>query len=337
MKSTPDDSDKESPWYRARFVYDLSKLVRARLKEVIQSLSYPEHPPPSELLPERDLPYDEWKVLTSGQVRVELQDGRKACLFLGPLDAEKRYRGARVFEIVGEGWVPLEQIDAEKGRLKGRGYATGPGPTPGVLAVLAATQEVRVEPGRVWKAHLLRKALLEDTPDLNTFLAKVRSDSRLKDARRQDLREALVGLGLPEALLRETYPNFDDLPERERAAMLMQVCVRINKIRDAVEDLRKFLQRGTPEGLPKRRIADPGLDVRSAELRDSLGLTHRRIGEILHLPLAQSYQIKGHHKRVGDMIERGRKMLVRALGQKGYRAHLEAIESDLRHFYSPKT
>jgi hypothetical protein len=101
VKSIPNDSDKRSPWYKARFVYDLSKLIRARLKELIQSLSYPEHPPPSELLPERDLPYDEWKVLTGGQLRVELQDGRKACLFLGPLDAEERYRGAKVFEIVG--------------------------------------------------------------------------------------------------------------------------------------------------------------------------------------------------------------------------------------------
>lgn len=66
VKGIPDDSDKRSTWYEAGFVCDLSKLIRGRLKGLIQSLSVPKLPVSPEVLPERDFPYEEWKILTDG-------------------------------------------------------------------------------------------------------------------------------------------------------------------------------------------------------------------------------------------------------------------------------
>lgn len=318
MNESPEALDRLTRWYRQRGAYDLDKLTKARLKKIIEAFKSPKsYQPYREALPEKDFPYETWRFLTDGVLPIRLRNGKDGVLLLGQLDSDGRYRGAQVL-----GDDPIPSTQKLNSGLD-------------ILAALVATEERRLDPDDVWRAYQLRNALFEHVSDPEGLLERVHSDPSLGGASPAQFKDALYGLLLPEALLRNSRPGFDELPETERVELVKQVRARIEKLLNGLWELQDFLKRGTTQGMPKHRVADQELDVRAAELRDATGLSYREIAEVLEVPLTESQKIKVYSKRIFNMVDRGRKVLVRALGgEAGYQAHLKAIKPDLDHFLS---
>lgn len=247
---------------------------------------------------------------------VKLPNGRRGTLVLLREGPEQRYRGAAVGEI----------------KYENPAWRT-------IIAVLAGTDQRTPRREEVWREYKSRETWFHERErweagdpqeDWEGGLNGSPHDPKLRGVPRTELGHAFFRLGLAEAFLRATRADYDDLPERERVALLEQLCAHINRVRNAVIDLQDFLVRGTPDGIPKRRVADPGLDVRAAELRDATGLPYQDIADILDVPITGAHEAQARHKRVSDMAKRGRDLLLQALGQEGYDAHLRDVRHDLK-------
>ena len=86
--------------------------------------------------------------------------------------------------------------------------------------------------------------------------------------------------------------------------------------------------------------ADPQRDVRAAELRDALGLTHRKIAAVLEFQLPESYHggdnAPATYKipTVKSAIKRGRELLKQVLtDDEEYEQYLERIKPGLKSWY----
>jgi hypothetical protein len=69
-------------------------------------------------------------------------------------------------------------------------------------------------------------------------------------------------------------------------------------------------------------------DIAAAILRDVDGLTNREIGERLGVPLPTDFRIKADHPTVRKMVVRGRRALKAALGEDGWKEHVQAMKSE---------
>jgi hypothetical protein len=131
-------------------------------------------------------------------------------------------------------------------------------------------------------------------------------------------------------LLRHHRPEFDDLPHEEKLALIERTCAYVNELLEALRKFMAFLEYGVP-GLPLRSVAkDANRDVKAAVLRDVDGLTYRRIGEELNVPLPEDFNDKGDHPAVRQTVMRGRSMLERALGKEGWQEHIETMKIEAK-------
>jgi hypothetical protein len=135
-------------------------------------------------------------------------------------------------------------------------------------------------------------------------------------------------------LLRYHRPDFSLLSREEKSGLLVHTCARINQFLDALRKLMSFLEYGTPTGQARAVTRDADMDVRAATLRDVVGLTYREIREELDVPPPKDIEIKGDYPRVRQMVIRGRKILVLALGEDGWRRHIEAIKAEAKRWNS---
>jgi hypothetical protein len=135
-------------------------------------------------------------------------------------------------------------------------------------------------------------------------------------------------------LLRYHRPDFHFLSREEKIGLLVHSCNRTNEFLDVLKKLVSFLEYGTPDGTAKAATRDADTDVKAAVLRDVDGLTYREIGEELHVPPPKDFQIKGDHPRVRQMVIRGRKILVLAIGEDGWREHIEAMRAEAKRWDS---
>jgi hypothetical protein len=135
-------------------------------------------------------------------------------------------------------------------------------------------------------------------------------------------------------LLRYHRPDFSLLSREEKIGLIVHACARINEFLDALKKLVTFLEYGTPDGRAKPATRAADRDVKAAVLRDVDGLTYREIGEELDVPQPKDFEIKGDYPRVRQMVNRGRKILVLALGEDGWRRHIEAMKAEAKRWNS---
>jgi hypothetical protein len=135
-------------------------------------------------------------------------------------------------------------------------------------------------------------------------------------------------------LLRYHRPDFSLLSREEKIGLLVHACARTNEFLDALRKLMSFLEYGTSDGRAKPATRAADRDVKAAVLRDVDGLTYREIGEELGIPRPKDLEIKGDYPRVRQMVIRGRKILVLALGKDGWRKHIEAMRTEAKRWNS---
>jgi hypothetical protein len=124
------------------------------------------------------------------------------------------------------------------------------------------------------------------------------------------------------------------LSRAEKIDLLVHTCAYINEFLGALKKLASFLEYGTPDGRAKAAFRNADTDVRAAVLRYVVGLTYREIGEELGIPRPKDFEIKGDYARVRQMVIRGRKILVLAIGEDGWRRHIEAMKAEAKRWNS---
>jgi hypothetical protein len=119
------------------------------------------------------------------------------------------------------------------------------------------------------------------------------------------------------ALLKYYRPEFDKYSWEDQLALMERACVYSHELVEAVRKLTAFLEYGTPSGLPNRAVEKLDRDIQAAILKDVDDLTYREIGQELGIPPPRNVDIKGDYSTARMSVNRGRKILERALGEQG--------------------
>jgi hypothetical protein len=212
-----------------------------------------------------------------------------------------------------------------------------------IVAALAALKGKTTEPRRMHYAS----ALLEDFDktasgefdSLEAMSEYMRNDPRLEGALGADLRNVPVAR-LVKELLRHYRPEFDELPEHRRVALMEQAAGHLNEFLDALRKLTAFLEAGdSTAGIPKTKLKVTQEQLQAAELADVVGLSHREIATALGLPPPTgSDERQGGHQKAKERVREGRKLFREAFGgQEGYRSYVEQQKQEARRWESLST
>jgi hypothetical protein len=136
------------------------------------------------------------------------------------------------------------------------------------------------------------------------------------------------------ALLRYYRPEFDDLPHKEKLALIEEGCARINTFLGALRHLEAFLEYGVPEQDLRSRMEKAQEDIKAAELKDVEGLSNPTIGKILGIFPTPSDQERRENSQVRTSVKRGRPLLIDAFGEEGWRKQVEAKKVERDWFFS---
>jgi hypothetical protein len=135
-------------------------------------------------------------------------------------------------------------------------------------------------------------------------------------------------------LLRYYRPSFDTLPREEQRDLIDATTERVDAFLKASRQLVEILEYGVPGRRLRSARRDANRDVRAAILCEVEGLSSPRIAERFGLQLSDAYKNKHEHKGVEEMIERGRKLLVTALGDDAWKEQVEVMKQDREWFDS---
>jgi hypothetical protein len=142
----------------------------------------------------------------------------------------------------------------------------------------------------------------------------------------------MVKLEYVAALLRHFRPEFDELPRDEQVALVREACKRVNAFLQALQRLAAFLEYGSPDKDLKRAIEDAERDIRAAELQDIEGLSSVKLGQALGIEPPASDEFKRTNSRASSMAKRGRRLLINAFGEEGWRELVENKRAEQNHF-----
>jgi hypothetical protein len=205
-----------------------------------------------------------------------------------------------------------------------------------VVAALAALKGKTVEPPNRTRFAAALSEHFEDAKSgkvgsLRAHREGLRKDPRLQGARGRDWRNVRVAV-LLKMLLRQYRPEFDDLPEHKRTALMEQAAGHLNEFLDSLRKLMEFLEAGdSTAGIPKTKLKKTQEQLRAAQLCDIAGLSHREIGAALGLELSKTDKRRGGHQKAKERVREGRKILREAFGgEDGYRRYVEQEKSEAR-------
>jgi hypothetical protein len=137
------------------------------------------------------------------------------------------------------------------------------------------------------------------------------------------------------ALLRHRRPDFDDLDLEEQLMLVGKFRRLVNRSLEAQRDLAAFLEYGTPQqGLPKRVVEQARAQVRAAVLADVEGLSPRDMADELGVPIPERYGVNKKIPAVQRMVEAGRDILDKALGEGEWSNRAQEMKSDAEHYLS---
>jgi hypothetical protein len=203
-----------------------------------------------------------------------------------------------------------------------------------VVAALAALKGKTVEPPNHIPYAAALSESLEDTKagkfgSLRALREELRKDPGLKGARVRDLRNVRVAV-LLKTLLRLYRPEFDDLPEHKRTALMEQAASHLNEFLDTLRKLMEFLEVGdSTAGIPKTKLKKTQEQLLAAQLCDIAGLSHREIGAALSIELSVTDKRRGGHQKAKERVREGRKILREAFGgEDGYRRYIEQEKNE---------
>lgn len=210
-----------------------------------------------------------------------------------------------------------------------------------VVAALTALEASQVGKREIDKLVSLLKAAGDAPLDgsigehLDEALDKLREEGRMRSSdvrfrKSLDLRPFEYCL----ALLRDRYTGFDGLPRGEQLGLLRKAFSYINPIVDNVQKLAKFLEYGSPRGLPTRTLETAGRRVRAALLRDVASMSPAEIAEELNIAKPPDFEDTGDVPEVRDLAKSGRGMLKEALGEEGLRTLVEANKAEMQRWKS---
>lgn len=251
-----------------------------------------------------------------GTARIPLPDGSVDYLRLRPEAWQGGYRSVR--RATGVERAEREMLAARVAREEG---PVGP------------YRDTDKNAGVYWQgAHLrvgMQEARKAGADDLEAVERAIGAEPRVLQDAGSDALRAADRMSSVEEVLRQNHPDFDGRDRGERIALLVGAARHMDKVWWALEEFKELCQVGSQHGRPRKKAADAELDVRAAELKDSLGLSHREIGRMLGIPPSEHDQRHGGHSRVAGMIRRGRGHLIENLGEDGYRKNRE----DLRRWH----
>jgi hypothetical protein len=135
------------------------------------------------------------------------------------------------------------------------------------------------------------------------------------------------------ALLRHRRPDFDDLDLEEQLMLVGKFRRLVNRSLEAQRDLAAFLEYGTPQqGLPKRVVEQARAQVRAAVLADVEGLSPRDMADELGVPIPERYGVNKKIPAVQRMVEAGRDILDKALGEGEWSNRAQEMKSEAEQY-----
>jgi hypothetical protein len=137
-----------------------------------------------------------------------------------------------------------------------------------------------------------------------------------------------VALEYVAAVLRHYRPEFDTLPYSERVALLKDGCRRVNEVLASLSKWVGFLEYGVLEKDLRPKLEKAARDVRAAELREIEGLSKRELGERLDITPPPSDIVRRTNSTAGAAADRGRELIVRALGEEGWQQLIKTKKAE---------
>ncbi len=136
------------------------------------------------------------------------------------------------------------------------------------------------------------------------------------------------------ALLRDRYLQFDDLPRGDQLGLLSRAFSYISPIVDNARKLVKFLEYGSPEGLPTRELETAEKSVKAALLKDVVELSLPQMADELGITKPPSHKVDNDVPDARKMANVGRKILRSALRDEGWQTLKEAKKAEMRRWRS---
>jgi hypothetical protein len=130
------------------------------------------------------------------------------------------------------------------------------------------------------------------------------------------------------ALLRYRRPDFDDHTLEEQLNLVDQHRGRINMFLEKQREHAKFLEYGTPEGMPTQVVERARDQVKAAVLADVEGLPHEDIANRLGVDVPESYKVNMQIPEIAALVRDGRRLLDNVLPRIGWQKHAEDMKAD---------
>jgi hypothetical protein len=130
------------------------------------------------------------------------------------------------------------------------------------------------------------------------------------------------------ALLRYRRPDFDDHTLEEQLDLVDQHRLRINAFLEKQTEHAKFLEYGTPKGIPTRVVERARDQVKAAVLADVEGLSHEKIANKLGVDVPKRHKENMKIPEIAALVREGRGLLDNVLPGIGWQKHAEDMKTD---------
>lgn len=210
------------------------------------------------------------------------------------------------------------------------------GPLPTHAAIFAALTALQAETISEEDLDVVLPLAESDQPEFHPILLDLLENEgmeRAVDAYASarfpsDFAYAKIKFAYAKSLLRYYRPNFDDLPDEERQALIKRTCQLINENRASLRRLLAFAEYGTPGKKMVNPLENVGRDVQAAVLADVEKLSHAEVGEELGIARTENDVVHGGHARVSKMVKRGRSILEKAWGKEGWQEQVLQLQAE---------
>ena len=309
---------------------DLACLARLWLRELasvgLQEIDHSSGAPPKE--PASYYPRSE--PLHSDVVPIKLEDSREV-LWL-KVNGRRSGQGYKRTEILTTFVSTDRAILAALTALEAKEIKTNELDESLIEREVDSSNEEWPEPGEEAYKEIVRE-LVQAVDD--GLLQALEEDMReFRSAYNDPQVHTLHTLGYVVALLRYYRPEFDDLPREERVSLVKEGCKRVVRFLEALRHLEAFLEYWAPEQDLKSKVEDAARDIKAAELQDVEGLSNLQLGKRLGIDPPPSEAFKRTNSTAGARAKRGRRLLVSAVGEEGWRKLVEDKRAQRADYWS---
>ena len=184
----------------------------------------------------------------------------------------------------------------------------------------------------------LEKQLAKDLEPFHKWEREKKRKKRLPKPWKRRERDPLLwkrSISYMVALLRYRRPDFDDHTLEEQLDLVDQHRGRINMFLEKQREHAKFLEYGTPEGMPTQVVERARDQVKAAVLRDVEKRSHREIADMLGVDVSEERsKIDMKKPEIAALVREGRRLLDNVLPGIGWRKHAEDMKTDADRYRS---